>query len=220
MGDGPRVLRFHDEFMPTAPDELASAVSLALDPAGAPMVSIGVCWCGAPDEGKRVLHPLRAFGPPRLDTIGVIPYLVLQSAPTRATRGVGCISGSRATCGISPMPPLLELVPRMLSTTSGVGLLGLRGAASRVAPDALAFPHRAEQSDLYILAQWDDPRDSERNISWARDAFEAMRPHLDGGVYVNNLGAEGPDRVRAAYGTTSSGSRTSSASTTPPTSSG
>ena len=27
-----------------------------------------------------------------------------------------------------------------------------------------------------------------------------MRPHLAGAVYVNNLGAEGPDRVRAAYG--------------------
>lgn len=27
-----------------------------------------------------------------------------------------------------------------------------------------------------------------------------MRPHLEDAVYVNNLGAEGPDRVRVAYG--------------------
>ena len=27
-----------------------------------------------------------------------------------------------------------------------------------------------------------------------------MRPHLADAVYVNNLGVEGPDRVRAAYG--------------------
>jgi hypothetical protein len=27
-----------------------------------------------------------------------------------------------------------------------------------------------------------------------------MQPHLRDAVYVNNLGAEGPDRVRAAYG--------------------
>jgi FAD/FMN-containing dehydrogenase len=27
-----------------------------------------------------------------------------------------------------------------------------------------------------------------------------MRPFASGGVYVNYLGAEGPDRVRAAYG--------------------
>jgi FAD/FMN-containing dehydrogenase len=27
-----------------------------------------------------------------------------------------------------------------------------------------------------------------------------MRPHLEESVYVNNLGDEGPSRVRAAYG--------------------
>ena len=27
-----------------------------------------------------------------------------------------------------------------------------------------------------------------------------MQPHLEQAVYVNNLGAEGPGRIRAAYG--------------------
>ena len=56
------------------------------------------------------------------------------------------------------------------------------------------------QYDFLILGQWDDPAHSERNIAWARRAFAAMRPHLADAVYVNNLGAEGPDRIRAAYG--------------------
>ena len=72
--------------------------------------------------------------------------------------------------------------------------------ASRVAPEATAFPHRADQYDLLILSQWADPQDSERNIGWTRRLFEAMRPHLHDAVYVNNLGVEGRDRVRAAYG--------------------
>jgi hypothetical protein len=33
-----------------------------------------------------------------------------------------------------------------------------------------------------------------------RALFEAVRPHLEDAVYVNNLGDEGPSRVRAAYG--------------------
>jgi hypothetical protein len=41
---------------------------------------------------------------------------------------------------------------------------------------------------------------STRNIEWTRALFEAMRPHLEDAVYVNNLGDEGPSRVRAAYG--------------------
>jgi hypothetical protein len=89
----------------------------------------------------------------------------------------------------------------MPSTASGIGLQGLRGAASRVPADATAFPHRTPQYDLLILGQWPDPADSARNVAWARAAFDALRPHLADAVYVNNLGAEGPDRVRAAYGT-------------------
>jgi hypothetical protein len=95
---------------------------------------------------------------------------------------------------------LLEHVPPMPSTMSGVGLQRLHGAAGRIAPDATAFPHRADQYDLVILAQWMNPHESSRNIAWARALFDAMSPHLEEAVYVNNLGAEGPERVRDAYG--------------------
>jgi hypothetical protein len=197
------VLAFHHEFMATAPDELTSAVSLALDPAGAPAVSIGLCWCGPPDEGERVLRPLRAFGPPSQDGIAVLPYADWQCAPD-AGYPLGRLhywkSGYLRHLTDAAVDTLLGLVQGMPSGVSGIGLQGLRGAASRVPVDATAFPHRAEQYDFLILAQWSDAGESERNITWARESFAAMRPHLEDGVYVNNLGAEGPDRVRAAYG--------------------
>jgi hypothetical protein len=75
-----------------------------------------------------------------------------------------------------------------------------RGAAARVPVDATAFPHRAEQYDLLILAQWSEPARTDEHVGWARAAFDAIRPHLEDAVYVNNLGAEGPERVRSAYG--------------------
>ena len=37
-------------------------------------------------------------------------------------------------------------------------------------------------------------------MQWTRALFEAMQPHLEESVYVNNLGDEGSGRVRAAYG--------------------
>ncbi|MCA1739020.1 MAG: BBE domain-containing protein, partial [Actinobacteria bacterium] len=51
-----------------------------------------------------------------------------------------------------------------------------------------------------ILSQWSDPSDSEENIQWTREFFEAMQPFFKKGVYVNNLGEEGEDRVKEAYG--------------------
>lgn len=38
------------------------------------------------------------------------------------------------------------------------------------------------------------------SIRWAREVWHAARPFTTGGVYANNLGDEGEDRVRAAYG--------------------
>jgi hypothetical protein len=67
----------------------------------------------------------------------------------------------------------------MPSSASGVGLQQMHGAASRVAPSATAFPHRAEQYDFLILSQWPGAADSQRNIEWTRALFEAMRPHLE-----------------------------------------
>jgi hypothetical protein len=76
----------------------------------------------------------------------------------------------------------------MPSPNSGVGLQQLHGAASGVDATATAYPHRDQRYDFLILSQWPDPLDSPGNIAWTREFFEAMRPFLSSGVYVNNLG--------------------------------
>jgi hypothetical protein len=53
---------------------------------------------------------------------------------------------------------------------------------------------------LIVLSAWDDRRDTERNVAWAQDLFGKWAPHLPPAVYVNDLGDEGEDRVRSAYG--------------------
>jgi hypothetical protein len=199
----PRVLRFYDDFAKTAPDELSTAASLGLTPAGEPTVSIAVCYSGPIAEGEQLLRPLRRFQSPVDDGIQPMPYAMLQS-----TRDEGFPSGRRhywksgwlreLTDGA--IETLMRFLPQIPSCASGVGLQQLHGAASRVAPSATAFPHRAEQYDFLIGSQWSDAADSDRNLQWTRSLFEAMRPHLEESVYVNNLGDEGPGRVQAAYG--------------------
>jgi hypothetical protein len=88
----------------------------------------------------------------------------------------------------------------VLGRSPVVGLQQMHGVASRVAPSATAFPYRAEQYDFLIQSQWSDATASDRNVQWTRALFEAMEPHLEGSVCVNNLGDEGPPRVHAAYG--------------------
>jgi FAD/FMN-containing dehydrogenase len=198
-----RVLRYYDDFVKSAPDELSTAASLGLTPDGEPSVTIAVCYCGPIDEGERILRPLRTFEPPVDDGIQPVPYAMLQSA-----RDEGFLfgqlhywkSGWLRDLTDDAIETLMRFVPQMPSSASGVGLQQMHGVASRVAPSATAFPHRAEQYDFLILSQWSDSSDSARNVQWTRALFDAMAPHLEDSVYVNNLGDEGAERVQAAYG--------------------
>jgi hypothetical protein len=199
----PRILRFYDDFVKSAPDELSTAASLGLTPAGEPTLSIAVCYCGPIDEGEQVLGRLRTFQLPVDDGIQPMPYTMLQSARDEGFpfgRLHYWKSGWLRDVTDGAIETLLRFLPQMPSSASGIGLQQLHGAASRVAPSATAFPHRAEQYDFCILSQWSESTDSDRNLQWTRALFGAMQPHLEESVYVNNLGDEGPGRVQAAYG--------------------
>jgi hypothetical protein len=201
----PGVLRFYDDFAKMAPDELSTAASLGLTPAGEPTVSIAVCYCGPIAEGEQLLRPLRRFQSPVDDGIQPMPYAVLQS-----TRDEGFPSGRRhywksgwlreVTDGA--IETLMRFLPQMPSPASGVGLQQLHGAASRVAPSATAFPHRAEQYDFLIGSQWSDAADSDRNLQWTRALFEAMRPHLEESVYVTTWGMKAQGGFKRPMGRT------------------
>jgi FAD/FMN-containing dehydrogenase len=197
------VLHEHHRFMASAPDELASAVSLGVDASADPTLTIMVCWSGELDEGERALQPLRAFGPPREDSIGPVPYIDWQRAPDDGYPN-GRLhywkSGYLRHLTDAAVDALLAVTPTIPNPETGIGLQGLRGAAARVPVDAAAFPHRAQQYDLLILTQWTDPARTDELVSWSRRAFDALQPHLQDAVYVNNLGNEGPERVKSAYG--------------------
>jgi FAD/FMN-containing dehydrogenase len=84
------------------------------------------------------------------------------------------------------------------SPMASVLFFPIHGAASRVAPDATAYPHRSGLH-LGIYALWRDPAQNAANIAWVRGLWGALRAHTTG-VYVNELGDdEGADRVAHAY---------------------
>jgi FAD/FMN-containing dehydrogenase len=76
----------------------------------------------------------------------------------------------------------------------------LGGAVGRVGPQETAVSYREALYNAVVIGMWADAAEDERNISWVRAQWEALRPFSAGGVYVNYLGDEGDDRVRAAYG--------------------
>lgn len=196
-------LLFYDEFARASPDELSMLAAVWKDEQDEVRMSVGACFAGSPEDGESALAPLRQFGPPDEDMFGPMPYPDFQSVKDDSWPSgqqhywkAGSLSGiEEETADI-----IIDHVTRMPSLASGVGLQQLHGAAARVDPASTAFPARWDHHDFQITSQWSDPTESEINITWTRDLFDAMSPFMDRGVYVNNLGDEGQDRVQEAYG--------------------
>jgi hypothetical protein len=75
------------------------------------------------------------------------------------------------------------------------------GAMDRVPEAATAFGHRGWPYNFVVTSAWSDAADTDTNIAWTREFFEAMRPFRATGAYVNYLGGdEGAAGLQAAYG--------------------
>ncbi len=203
MKQGKDVLkRFHD-YCRTAPDELRAEAVLLTSADGDPVTAISICCIGPLAEAERIVQPLRNFGSPLADSVAPTPYLDLQAAGDQIFPTGLCFYWKShfvkdfSTDAIDVTMAHFANVP---SPRSVVILEQYGGAVARIAPDATAFSHRDVQYDFFPASVWTDPADSERQIAWARGLWEATKPFGTGGVYVNNLGDEGEDRVLAAYG--------------------
>ena len=89
------------------------------------------------------------------------------------------------------------------SPRSVVAIEHFGGAVGRIGVDETAFNHRDALYNLLIMGMWPNPSESDTNIQWVRELWDAMQPFSSGAVYVNYLGheaEEGADRVKAAYG--------------------
>jgi hypothetical protein len=80
-----------------------------------------------------------------------------------------------------------------------IELAYLGGAAGRVSARETAFGDRSAPFILNLLADWKDPADDAVNISWVRNLFSTLRPHMKPGVYVNFMSGDEQDRVPEAY---------------------
>jgi FAD/FMN-containing dehydrogenase len=205
-------LRFYRDWIEEAPDELTTAVTMATAaPApflpeevhGKRVVVVSACFVGEPEDGMRALQPLKHFGSPVADLIEPMPYSDMQ-ALVDAQWSAGAHNYFKSSylrsLNDGAIETLLEAHERAVSPDSKIQLYHLGGAAARVGADETAFPHRKAPHLLNIAARWTDPAESDIHVSWARELHAAMTPFATGAVYVNFLGDEGHDRVRAAYG--------------------
>jgi FAD/FMN-containing dehydrogenase len=197
-------LRFYDEFARAAPDELSLDAARVMS-AGEPMFSISIFHSGSPGEAEKVIAPLLTYARGRAvnQRLGRVPYLQVQSAGDaifpRGRRYSWKAQFMRELTG-DAIHALLQAYKKAPVSDALLVLQQVGGAISRVPTSETAYACRDAEFDCFPIAIWDDPARDEENIGWVREVWAMMQPYSSGAVYVNNLGDEGQDRVRAAYG--------------------
>jgi FAD/FMN-containing dehydrogenase len=195
-------MRFYHAFARAAPDELSLDAALATTPSGERVFSISGCYVGPIDEGERALKPLRAYGAPIQDQIAPRSYVEIQSAGDAIfPRGRRYYWKAQFLRELSEAA--IDTLLAAYVTAPAESLLVLQhvgGAIARVPVTATPYANRDALYDCFPIAIWDHPADDTTRIRWARELWNAMRPFSTGGVYANNLGEEGMERIEAAYG--------------------
>lgn len=196
------VLRRYRDVASTASDALTMFAGLMTSPEGVQIVAVLVGYNGPAAEGEAAIKPMRELGPV-VDQVSQIPYPALQSMLDAGFPDGLHVYWRSDFLRELPDAAIDTLCERFASVTSPLSALLIEqfgGAVSRVATDDTAFAQRDALFNLAVIARWDDPSTAASHIAWARESSEAMKPFASGGVYVNYLGDEGADRVRAAYG--------------------
>jgi hypothetical protein len=195
-------MRFYQDFASSAPDELSLDAALATAPSGERVFSISPCYIGPVEEGERILEPLRTYGAPIQDGIAPRAYVDIQSAgDAMFPRGRRYYWKAQFLRELSASA--IDVLLKHYASAPLGSLLVLQhvgGAIARVPASDTPYANRDALYDCFPISIWDDPEEDAPRVRWARELWEAMRPFSTGGVYANNLGDEGTERVEAAYG--------------------
>jgi len=209
---GRQVLNKYRDYVSTLPEEMNIWVVLRKAPPlpflpeevhGQEVVVLAIFYAGEEQQGQALIEPLRGFGTPHGEHIGVMPYTAWQQAfDPLLTPGARNYwkSHNFSTLKDEALATIIDYAGNLPSdqTEIFIGLLG--GKTSRIAADSTAYAQRDAQYVLNVHTRWDAAADDQRCIAWAREFFKASAPFATGGVYINFLTEEEGDRVAAAYG--------------------
>ena len=166
-------------------------------------------WCGDVAAGQGAVAPFRALAEPIADLVKPMPYPEIYVEPDYG--GAEDPGGELVAHPIAVARTMFvdtidraasaAVVDRLNASEASMRVAQIRvlgGAMARVPADATAFAHRSSRILVNVAAFYEEPTQRGDREAWVADLVDATRQR-DDGAYVNFVGIEGPDRVRAAY---------------------
>jgi FAD/FMN-containing dehydrogenase len=203
------VARAYRDLAADAPSELGSALVLITAPPedfvpdylhGETVAGMALLWTGDPAEGR---DTVRAFLDlhPAVDLVGPMPYTgfqqLIDDPPGRRNYWSADYHDEFDDDAIETF---IRFGTERKSPYSQQILLPWGGAVADHGESDTPMANRSVRWITHPFAVWEDPADDDANVAWARSFRRDIAKHTNGGTYLNFIGDEGQDRVRAAYG--------------------
>jgi FAD/FMN-containing dehydrogenase len=191
-----------EKLLEASPPSLSATFAFLTTPEGMPVAALTLVSTASSELTAQSFAPFRGLRTPLFEETVRVPYTALQrmldqvAAPGLRYYGRGNFLDTLDPLVIEPLANAYAEAP---SPQSLVLFVRLSGAVTAIPMEATAFAHRNRPWAVTALAIWRDPADDDTNRTWIERAWSAL-PALPKAVYVNELGDEGNERVRAAYG--------------------
>jgi len=211
--DAPRVLELYRTLAANAPPELTLVAMIRLAPPapwlpkewhGKLIVGILACYSGKPEEGEKIVAPIKSFGKPIGDVLVRRPYAQLQSLlDATQPKGRRYYWKSEYLSRIEPelCTKIIEHSARITSPHSAIAIFQLGGALNKLDQECSPAGNRDAQYVLNIPGSWEKAEEDKANIDWVRETWNDIRKFSTGGTYLNFLTEdEGAERTNSALG--------------------
>lgn len=191
-----------------APDELSAIINIMPVP---PMPNVPVqyhnqlsimalvMFAGSPEEGEKVIMPIRNLVHPLVDTVGAIRYKGIffpeddSYHPQAVSRNIFL-----RTVEINTAKLIMDWLDKIQAPLKALQLRVLGGAMAHISPHETAFAHRDKAIMGNIAAFYQTEQEKTERQQWVDDFSKALFQGDTAG-YVGFLGPAEQDRLLDAY---------------------
>ncbi|HXF24716.1 MAG TPA: FAD-binding oxidoreductase, partial [Gemmatimonadaceae bacterium] len=127
---------------------------------GKEMVALALCYVGSPSSGEALIEPLRKFGTPIGEHVGVQPYTAWQQAfDPLLTKGARNYWKSHNFSELSDdaIDVIVEYAGKLPSPQCEIFIGTVGGQTGRVAPEAMAYANRDANYVMNVHGRWESP---------------------------------------------------------------
>lgn len=194
LQDTPAVLTGVAELMRDAPDELVVQPAIRVGAGNSQSgCAVMFAYAGPPEQGRRHVEAIRQLAVPLHEDHGPMSYQQVQGMNELMPFGLRHYWSGHLVTDLHP--ETVSAVCERLDQTPGLNIIllePLTGLARRIDPETAAFPARAARWNVTGMAVWDDHRQDQAQVAWARSISEAVLPWSVGGGYSNYAAHDEP----------------------------